>query len=144
MTANTELLDLVVKHIEAEPTKWHQGSYRTIDTGQASIYRSHTDAFGITRRHRTFEVDCKTAFCFAGWAVQLGSEDTPIWTDSSTILAGEYDNPEETSRGTIYASARAKRLLGLNEFQAYSLFAGENSLTAIKQIVEGIKKEELV
>ena len=139
-TVNTELLDLVVKTIETEPTKWHQGSYRTIRQGEVSSYKDHKDPrTGTIRRHRTFEVNCETAFCVAGWAVQLGSEDTPIWTDSSTLLANEFDNPDECALGTTYVSARAKRLLGLDEYQAYTLFAGENSLKTIKGIVKQIK-----
>ena len=131
---NVELLDLVIKTIKADPTKWNQGYYRTIPN------RAKPEQQQDGRL--VYAINCRTAFCVAGWAVQLGSENTPAWTDSSTIVANEHDDPEEVSEGTIFASARAKRLLGLDEYQADELFNGDNSLDEIERVVDQIKEED--
>ena len=125
---NTELLNLVVKTIEADPAHWDQNYYRTVfgderktvDSYQGQLFRP---------------VTCNTSFCFAGWAIQLGSVSTPHWVDSYYLLAEPSDDPAELMGGIVSACARAQKLLGLTAEQAEDLFHATNSLGEIKTMV---------
>jgi hypothetical protein len=92
---------------------------------------------------------CNTTFCFAGHVANnaggkwLGGPESDV---SSSLL---YDpavdtNPVEIEAdyfGTpikveiVSASNRAKDLLGLSEYDAYSLFSGANSLDKIRSLI---------
>ena len=131
---NIDLLDLVVKTIEADPARWNQANWRT------ATMKQQADSV----KTGMIEVDCKTAFCVAGWAVQLGSEDKPVWVDTSNIKANEHDDPAFVSpvNKVISAEDRATRLLGLDYDVASRLFNGSNTWRTVKAIVARIKADE--
>lgn len=132
---NIELLDLVLKTIETDRRHWCQRVWRTM--------------IDSARLHRPGKVDeiqvtCGTSFCFAGWAVQLGSETTPVWLDTGYLEANEHDNPLHITGGTVSVAARATRLLGIDYHSANALYDGGNSLPTIRRMVHEIKEKGVV
>ena len=129
-TVNTELLDLVVKTIKADPAHWNQAVFRT----------AHTDPVTVVEGEAELTCGCNTAYCFAGWTVQLGSVNRPRWANSATLYADEHDSAESQANGYITAQDRAIHLLGIDTYDAMVLFAGTNSLPRIEAIVDALKK----
>ena len=161
---NIALLDSTLKLItdleaavEADPTgktpyRWHQGAWismEDIDNEDHPV----VDETGLAG----LPVDCNTAFCFAGWVAQNAGGK---WVESSALLA-EPEDPDEVVHlvevepidkdgnplpmievEAVTAAARAQRLLGLTGMQAVRLFAGGNSITDLRNIVEAIKAGE--
>lgn len=126
---NVDLLDLTLKTIQANPEQWRQASWRTAGN-QVEIDE---------KTGRMIQpVTCNTAFCFAGWAVQLGSETTPMWNDRVWLWAEPED---QTTALMVCARDRAQRLLGITEDQAEKLFESENRMHDIEHIVEEIKED---
>ena len=132
-TVNTGLLDLVLKTIEADQAHWNQMNWRTISQGEAITVDGRQE----------YPVTCHAAFCFAGWAIQLGSEQRPKWVNSVYLWANQEDDSDNVRFGRVAADIRAQRLLGLTNRQAGRLFYGGNTLAGLKELVNTIKKEEL-
>ena len=131
MTLNTDLLDLVYKTIEADQSHWDQNHWRTGDDPTVTV-----------NGQRELQVTCGTSFCFAGWAVQLGSEHKPRWANVVFLRADPEDDRADVVPGAIIAvDDRARRLLGLTAFQAASLFSGGNNLNDLKARIDRIKEE---
>ena len=132
-TPNAELLDAVIEQISKDKKHWDQGSWRDepISADQPDL---------VTERgKKVLPITCGTSFCFAGWAVQIGSETKPKWANTYALWANSHDNLADIENGTITASDRARRLLGLTIEQAGALFSGSNSLREIKTYVRRIK-----
>ena len=125
---NVELLQLVLKTIEADQSHWNQNYYCQV------AGRRERNAKG----QLFYPITCHTAFCFAGWAVQLGSQETPVWADSYYLFADQHDDPGDVCGGLIGASARAKNLLGLSYDQSESLFYAGNNINDLKEIVNRV------
>jgi len=131
-TPNIALLDLVLKTVETDQEHWDQTTWRTPTKAKAS-------ACGCIVP-KVLPVECDTAFCFAGWAVQLGSEQTPVWVSEGTLLATEEEQNLPGGCAIISASERAERLLGITTSQANDLFKAGNSLGTLKFLVSRIKE----
>lgn len=145
---NIALLDKVLDQIQLTD-EWSQGDWRNVIN------------YNEVRDEKADR--CKTAMCFAGWAVEL---DGGKWLYSNKELARAIINnqtyrtdalhatAEEIRAKTYYltdhsltdgqvpvvdAESRARSILGLTTIEADSLFRGENSLEDLKRIVGDIK-----
>jgi len=140
MSPNVELLDKVLKKIKDDRKHWYQGAWRHNDIDRdrpgPSIILDHGK--------EVLPIDCGTKFCFAGWAVQEGSEVKPKWCSTENLWATKYDNKGlDYPMVKISAAERAKRLLNLTSNQAGELFYGSNTYKDVKRIVGEIKSGEL-
>ena len=136
---NIDLLQNVLIHIETYPEFWYQ-----------SAWRINGDA--VNR-------NCNTAFCFAGWAAQFTNVD---WYSSSTDISSvrvftppsynlnlpfdeQMINKFEESAAVIKINDElvavedyAQMILGLTDKQARKLFAGDNSISKIRETIAHI------
>jgi hypothetical protein len=110
---NYDLMDETVDYIEAFPEDWDQGEW---------------------------VAPCGTALCFAGNAALLAHPTYMLELDDSYNLTGNLLNRKRERVGFI--SEVAERDLGLDGWEADDLFNGSNSLSQIKQIIAGWKKED--
>jgi hypothetical protein len=118
---NVALLRLTLKHIEMAPCTWDQEHWRR-------------------------KAPCGTVMCFAGWACALagGHWYGPADSVYREVLKAEADD-EETDNvfplrlgPVIEAAARARRVLGLDAWQAKVLFRHTNTLPDLHRIVDEI------
>lgn len=128
-TPNVELLDLVLKTIHTDLDHWSQTSWRTIED----------ETYDDVQSDRVYPTTCDTAYCFAGWAIQLGSVNTPQWLSDGTLRTDPVDDPEEYDEGAphVAASDRASRLLGISQWS--SLFEARNTLEMLDWKVDKLK-----
>lgn len=118
MTINVVLLRQTLEQIETHPETWYQNAYR-----------------------------CNTGMCFAGWAAELAGGkwlSSPGGAVSDLLIAEPDDGEDALYRGdvlSIDASARAKRVLGIDEDQAEDLFAAGNDLDELREIVTDLLTE---
>lgn len=129
MRANIHLLDLVVKTIESDLEHWDQLSWRTNTSRRVPVEGNVYE----------LPIECDTSFCFAGWAIQLGSEERPQWASEGTLYVTSEEAKTNDGSLTISASERATNLLGLSGGTASRLFSANNTLPTIKRIVSEIK-----
>lgn len=112
MSPNTALLHQTLTHIETHPDQWHQLDWAT-------------------------RTECGTAYCFAGWAVQLARPDAEP----------DFDGGRSTSVVIVDGVPRsievlASDLLGLDIDQSEDLFACENTLDDLRRIVRELTGQE--
>jgi hypothetical protein len=117
---NVALLRLTLKHIEMAPCTWDQEHWRR-------------------------KAECGTVMCFAGWACTLagGHWYTPADENWRSVLRAEDADEEANliplSGGPVVeADARARRVLGLHDWQAKVLFRHTNTLPDLHRIVDEI------
>ena len=142
--ANIELLERVLKTIEADPVHWKQHYWRSqMLEGGTRQYPFNMPRLmrEIVPGHTVLTVDCETAFCVAGWACELSGEPTE-WQDTSYLWPNEYDQEIHQKYGTVSAFDRGRRVLGLTNEQASYLFEGDRSLYSIKSYIEVLKRLE--
>jgi hypothetical protein len=145
---NIELLDLIVKTIEADPAHHRQAYWRSLVGGGSGLDPYFSDGYKTDAQGRKiYPVTCNTAFCFAGWAVQLCGE--PIeWAGPSYLWENEYDQVGDRCHcgicvgGTIPAADRAIRVLGISSESAAYLFSEERSVKQIKAHVNFLRQQE--
>lgn len=135
---NVELMKLVLKQVEAEPTRHDQTGYRYYDENR-----------------------CETTLCLAGWAAQLAGgrwvlPDGPILEDpdavagSDELYAEPEDDPEVVDRYTydgrvihvVEAHERAKRVLGLTDDETNYLFFNMSEKNVIARLRGMIREAE--
>lgn len=119
MTLNVNLLQRTLDFIEEHPDKHDQEHWR-----------------------------CGTSACFAGWAVTL---DGGVWVhDQSEYLLPRDDDPDadvkylghyadvkvvgDQGKG-VHVADRAQRILGLLDSQVEDLFADDNDLEDLRELV---------
>ncbi|XVQ07305.1 hypothetical protein ACQP1W_32450 [Spirillospora sp. CA-255316] len=106
-TPNVDLLKRTLAHIEAHPEEWDQNEWCT-------------------------ELDCGTAYCFAGWAIKLDGRAT--FTAVNDFVIDEDGTSQDTDD---YAAG----LLGIKSLERAErdceehLFAADNSLDDLRRIV---------
>lgn len=110
MTINVDLLQRTMERIEQHPDQWQQ------DTWAVEHYQG-----GVV---------CRTAFCFAGWAVQLAGHTIAF---SGEPCLGERHTNYVDDGDSIEALAQWK--LGLTYEQAWRLFDAANDLPTLRSIV---------
>lgn len=115
--ANEVLLRQVMEKIKSDLESWNQESW-------FAMY----DQDGYPWYPGDFGEPCETAYCFAGWTgIMTGFEkpakETKTW---------DWRNDGE------HISDYAQRALGLSTAQADTLFAGENTLDDLENLVEAI------
>lgn len=110
---NVKLLNRTLKQVEKHPETWDQTMWR-----------------------------CKTGMCFAGWAAQLsggGWAFGPKSAYSDQLLANGSDHPSEIHRirgkDCVTAASRARRLLGITQYESSQLFSAGNELEQVRQWV---------
>lgn len=115
---NADLLRKTLEQIEKEPWRWDQKTWRR-------------------RKRSKAHPECKTAMCFAGWAVTLAGEEFLV-PDKFVIRnhggVEELLMPHDTSGGGSIRS-RAIHVLGLTEDQAEELFDHMNTKKDLYEIV---------
>lgn len=125
MTVNTSLLRLTLAHIENNQQAWDQTAW-------------------AIRQYRDGET-CGTAYCFAGWAVQLAGHSIQFDDSYTPIPEGpDHQHGLATLRGTDQLEpidTLAQHELGLNTDQAKQLFAENNRLTDLRRIVDQLIAE---
>lgn len=132
MTFNKQLADQVLAQIEAHPETWDQTDWRT-------------------------QRDCGTAYCFAGWAVEMSGRQYAVSVNcdccNSAVVAlpdEAYAEPlsdfcdcdhggEDVNVVTTYEAAH--RALGLKA-GTRGLFNGGNSLADLHRIVNLLAEED--
>lgn len=114
MTINADLLKRTLAHIEAHPGDWEQANWR-----------------------------CSSGMCFAGLAVDL---DGGVWVsgpesygrDMVVADAGDlldHVHYDVHASPTVTAETRARRILGLTQDQADTLFSPINDLDDLRTAV---------
>lgn len=133
MSVNIELLDKVMDHIEHNQELWEQSTWAGL---VVNGYSSED-----LRRFVAEDPDnpaCGTALCFAGHACNASGwhplfDITGFWFSAHTGTcknkAGEMAPIED----------KAKELLGISWDTAEKLFAGENSLETLRNMVAHLK-----
>lgn len=136
--ADAVRLERTMSHIEQNPRLWRQTAWST-------------------------ETECGTAYCFAGWALQLEGDGIPICVDLRCIdetvgparhhvhedrIPGEvlermrdrdayYRFDETASGGRMYwVSAVARTVLDLGYVDAEMLFCATNGLDRLRRLVD--------
>lgn len=132
---NVELMDAVMTKISEDREHWNQDFWRQENDGEDPPKK-------MDHGKKVYEVTCNTAFCFAGWAVQLGNKVKPKWADSTHLYVDRYDGPDyATGKGKIFVETRAQRLLNIDSAQADALFMGTNNVNDLKRVIREIKEE---
>lgn len=125
--ANIELLQRTLDHIEANPQEWDQRQW-------------------AARKSKAGHMECGTAFCFAGWAVQLAKpgikfnwQNVPIhppFTGSSTVMRVRSEAHEIETDGNLFdIGSLATIELGINVGEADELFAEHNTIEHLRELV---------
>lgn len=115
---NVPLLRKTMEHIRAHPEHWLQSIYR------GPVGPKVLDVF---RKDNNPVLECGTAMCFAGWACDLAGVE---WRGAgSQVVAGDYSQS---------CGLAARDLLGLTQNQALILFAGDNKLSDLEEMVEAL------
>jgi hypothetical protein len=132
---NIAKLEKVYTFIEAHQDRWDQSVWRELNDYDGPAADVSTDR-------------CKTAMCFAGWAVELDGcrwlERTP-GEHGDLLLARKSDSADEVffigGKPLTTALRRARQILGLSHQQAGNLFSGDNSLKDIRAFIDALKAE---
>lgn len=124
-TPNADLLDLVLHTVTARATHGPDCIGRDWDQ---SVWHTNVLAEDGTR--------CGTAYCFAGWTVELS--DRAQWIDPTDLMVVvELEDATKPLETTVPVAAR--RLLGLTTEQANLLFDADNTLDQVAGHVAAIK-----
>lgn len=130
---NGPLLRKVLDHIRTPGVRWDQTTWRRVP-----------DIFDWLEKGS----GCGTAFCFAGWTCELSGGE---WVGNSHFLVreeGDVAGSREAERAMdqlgVSARIRAGRLLGLTWYEAELLFAANNGLERVEEIVEELLRYEEV
>lgn len=126
---NVELLRKTMDYIATHPQVWHQGSWFW-------IYDSDKDTVIPHQVEITYEEvnSCNTAFCFAGHAALMEGFIAPpsntykAWTRQVDVKGSDdwhYEDVDEFAR----------KRLGLSSDVANELFAAENTIQDLKDMV---------
>jgi len=130
---NVALLRKVREQILHHPETHEQASWITTVTFE--LFESAAGAVQYPRGTRYFrhmqKVVCGTTACVAGWAVHLaGMEplvgDIQAWSDG-VYTRQAFQVTEEPGAGPAPIRSTARRLLGLNEIDADTLFDANNT-----------------
>jgi hypothetical protein len=81
--------------------------------------------------------DCGTTACFAGTAARL-SGYKPYWLTLESTEYAVHDDAEFPSAENISVEILGQQLLELSSGEADRLFHGDNTLTDLERIVDGI------
>lgn len=133
---NIELMERTLAHIEANPEHWQQTTWR-----------------------------CSTGMCFAGWAATLAGVEWVVpdpgkayeldgngnytygWCTTGDVYVPSGMEVQSACefRGRLVASVEvvAKKVLGLNGWQARQLFCATNNLDALRYYVEEYRVRDL-
>jgi len=138
------LIRAIVEHegtrptTDHEPSRWQQRAWRTALT---------TPATGTVLPGR-----CDTAFCVAGWAIELHPEWTWLHVrpsgrasdDALVLLAAApgFDSDSGFDFNRVRdAGDVARDLLGLTDDQADALFEAVNSLTTVLAMIDALLED---
>jgi hypothetical protein len=136
-----DLLDEVIRQIEQHPENWYQG-----DWARAKVETDENDEFPTLTKvelEAAVPTSCGTAMCVAGWAAHLTGAKIdwhPTYSEvvvdfgvsSLYRLSGFVANTVNNNTQEIETYAR--RVLGLNSFDASELFAPHNDLDDIRRL----------
>jgi hypothetical protein len=108
---NVPLLRKIREHIEAHPEEWDQGDWRS-------------------------NTACGTAYCFAGRAAHLDGAEWLSADEPACLVPDSGDLPDDLyyTCGTgkyMPVPARARRILGLTQDEARSLFNAPTVLSVV-------------
>jgi hypothetical protein len=108
MVRNKELLQRTIDYIEAHPEEWDQAEWR-----------------------------CGTSMCFAGHAAILAGCE---WRDETGpfVLLPDMEDKKYIYGDTARVDDAARFMLGLTSNEAMVLFAANNSLVALREMVQGL------
>lgn len=119
MSPNVALLKATLAHIKAHPETWEQSDWST-------------------------PTKCGTAYCFAGWAVLLGTGPSGQVDEDDEVPRKALPNEDEieehfddapASAGYVHVAVAARHLLGLTHDDAEALFGGGNELADLEHMV---------
>ncbi|MEV0616087.1 hypothetical protein AB0I81_22430 [Nonomuraea sp. NPDC050404] len=120
MAINTELLTGTLQHIDANRGDWYQGCWRSCIAGHA-----------VALAGGKWATDAVHPLHFV-----LVPEDDDLTKDVRTY--GPADGWDGEPLQAVPVQARAKRVLGLDDDQAFRLFASTNDLPRLYTIVSDL------
>ena len=146
---NIELMDQMLETLRKFPERHDQGWW--LSATDDNVEGLKRDEQGV------ITVDCGTTMCAAGWVSHLAGGQ---WVDTGRLLAENDDDQDDITKNdivTVYADndywhpihrrfdtvtayARAKRLLGLNDDEANSLFYVAGDLEGVEEVAAAIKQ----
>lgn len=128
-TLNVELLEEIMSYIEAHPQTWNQANwYVNVDPEDGSEK-------GFWRIEEvTEENSCGTSFCFAGHVALREGFPTPPLNNN---MEWERKVDGEFYRESV--DQFAEKVLGIDSEQGEALFAGENTMAELRNMVTALK-----
>lgn len=128
-TLNVELLDEIMSYIEAHPRTWNQANwYVNVDPEDGST-KHFWRIEEVTEQN-----SCGTSFCFAGHvALREGFPAPPLQNGV------EWEREVSGERWGEAVDAFAEKVLGIDPEQAEALFAGENTMADLRNMVTALK-----
>lgn len=135
---NYELLDEILAFVKAHPQTWRQESwYKYVDS------KDGTPKYFVTEEEVTETNSCGAAFCFAGHvAIREGFPAPP--KDSDTWWSRKVYDETHDQTYSEEASDFARKILGLRSDQADVLFAPNNTIEDLEDIIEIFKTDPSV
>lgn len=136
MTVNIALLDQTMAHVEKLEKQWEEWEDSQSNRITTDLRGWPTDRWEqatycrpVTRFNKELgrSVECGTAACFAGWALVLSGHN----------LLAEFGDGSNLGHDPAVA---AMEELGITRDQAVMLFAPNNTLRGLREIVEVIKR----
>jgi hypothetical protein len=146
MEKNIPLMRKIIEHIETAPETWKQSSWAYVEDplglpeASNEVDREVYESWGYEDTVRVADPNlCGTALCIAGHAVNMDTKVVFLVDDT-----GSASLAQEVATGEVFdIETRARELLGLTANEASMLFDGDNSLNAIKDVVDEFESEWL-
>lgn len=130
---NFPLLDEIMSFVEKNPQQWDQDNWFKIVDIETGAVRYESEKVIMEEIN-----SCGTTMCFAGHAALRMGFPPPPKDNHTPWTRMVKDNPAEDYEYQEYVSDFAGNVLGLSYSQAEALFAGENSMQDLKNIVEAL------
>lgn len=129
---NFPLLDEIMAYIEAHPMEWKQDDWFKIVDKVTGESRYETQEVIVTEIN-----SCGASMCFAGHvALRMGFPAPP--KSNHEQWTREMTDPQDGYPYLETVSDFAQNVLGLEYHQAEALFAGDNSLEMLRDIVTAL------
>lgn len=110
--ADIERLEAVMTQIRDNPETWDQGEWAQ-------------------------ETECGTSYCFAGWAVEMFSEEEIHWREVERVGGRQTKHAFAVKSGSSIRQ-EASDLLGLTDGESFALFWGGNSFENLETMVKNL------
>lgn len=128
-TLNVELLEEIMSYIEAHPQTWNQANWYVNVDPETGSQKHFWRIEEVTEQN-----SCGTSFCFAGHvALREGFPAPPL----ENGVEWEREVSDLTWGESV--DVFAEKVLGIDPEQAEALFAGENTMADLRNMVTALK-----